>query len=424
MNISSNIFLDRIRVFHNRLSERLWVKPLAIALVSIAAAFISKLADDSVLVEFVPEIKAEVIVTLLSVMASSMLVVATFAVSSMVAAYASASNVATPRSFPLVVRDDVSQNALSTFIGAFIFSIIALTAVKGHYFKEAGLFFVFVLTVLAFGIVIFTLVHWIDRIARLGRLGSTVDKVEKATENAFKLRQREPYLCALPVPSVRKNGTPIFSPTVGYVQNINIAALQNWAEETESYIEVAALPGTFASPDRPLVYIRSNQGDEDIEGFDKVIKSFKIGHDRMFDDDPRFGLIVLSEIAGRALSPAVNDPGTAIEIIGTNVRLFTLWNTLANEREEVEPIHDRVEVTEVSILEMFDDAFSAIARDGAGIVEVMVRLQKGLKSLASLGDTPMTNAAKHHGRLALSRAEKALDLEQDLETVRNAAEWV
>ena len=86
----------------------------------------------------------------------------------------------------------------------------------------------------------------------------------------------------------------------------------------------------------------------------------------MFDDDPRFGLIVLSEIAGRALSPAVNDPGTAIEVIGTDVRLFTLWNTLANERKEVEPKHDRVEVTEVSILEMFDDAFRPIARDGAG----------------------------------------------------------
>ena len=356
-------------------------------------------------------------------MASSMLVIATFAVSSMVAAYASASNVATPRSFPLVVRDDVSQNALSTFIGAFIFSIITLTAVKGDYFKEAGLFFVFVLTALAFATVIFTLVRWIDRVARLGRLGATVDKVEQATENAFKLRQREPNLCALPVPSLRKEGMPVYSPTVGYVQHINIASLQIWAEETESYIEVAALPGTFTSPDRTLAYIRNDQSEKAIKNFDKVIESFKIGNDRMFDDDPRFGLIVLAEIAGRALSPAVNDPGTAIEVIGTDVRLFTLWNRLAYEREEAEPKHDRVEVTEVSILEMFNDAFMPIARDGAGIVEVMVRLQKGLKSLASLDDTSMANAAKHHGRLALARAEKALDVEQDLETVRNAAEW-
>jgi uncharacterized membrane protein len=46
---------------------------------------------------------------------------------------------------------------------------------------------------------------------------------------------------------------------------------------------------------------------------------------RYFHEDPRFGLITLSEIASRALSPAVNDPGTAIQIISSHVRLFSLW---------------------------------------------------------------------------------------------------
>ena len=100
MKLFSKISFDQIRILRNRLSEKLWVKPLAITLLSIAAAFISKLADDSFLVDVVPEIEADVIETLLSVMASSMLVIATFAVSSMVSAYASASNVATPRFFP------------------------------------------------------------------------------------------------------------------------------------------------------------------------------------------------------------------------------------------------------------------------------------------------------------------------------------
>lgn len=54
----------------------------------------------------------------------------------------------------------------------------------------------------------------------------------------------------------------------------------------------------------------------------QIARAFLIGDERTFDDDPRFGLVVLSEIASRALSPAVNDPGTAIDIIGTFVRLF------------------------------------------------------------------------------------------------------
>jgi uncharacterized membrane protein len=77
---------------------------------------------------FLPEITKESTETLLKIMASSMLMMATFAVASMVAAYASASRSATPRSFPLIIGDDVSQNALSAFIGAFIYSVVALVA--------------------------------------------------------------------------------------------------------------------------------------------------------------------------------------------------------------------------------------------------------------------------------------------------------
>lgn len=127
--MSAIISVDRLRLFINRLRERLWVKPLAICLLSIVNVFVAKLVDEPDLARFVPAISAESLDSLLSIMASSMLVIATFAVGSMVSAYASASKTATPRAFRLVIADDVSQNALSTFVGAFIFSVVALTAV-------------------------------------------------------------------------------------------------------------------------------------------------------------------------------------------------------------------------------------------------------------------------------------------------------
>ncbi len=123
-----------------------------------------------------------------------MLVIATFAVASMVSAYASASSIATPRTFALVIADDVSQNALSTFIGAFIFSIVALIAVKNGYYGKAGHFALFVLTLFVFAAVIFTFVRWVDRIARLGRLGTTIESVEAATAAALRRRRRTPHL--------------------------------------------------------------------------------------------------------------------------------------------------------------------------------------------------------------------------------------
>jgi uncharacterized membrane protein len=413
---------DRVRFLLNRLRDRLWVRPLAMCLLSIAAAFGAKLADDTGLAQFVPDLSADSVENLLSIMAASMLVIATFSVASMVSAYASASSTATPRSFILVVADDVSQNALSTFIGSFIFSIVALTAAKNHYFGTAGLFTLFILTVLVFGLVIITFVRWVDSIARLGRMGSTIDKVEQATAAALRRRRATPTLCALPVRSP-PGGRAVFAASVGYVQYIDIAALQAWAEEAQVRVVVAALPGTFVAPDRALAFIGSSPGDHSEIDCKRVVESFQIGGDRLFDDDPRFGLVVLSEIAGRALSPAVNDPGTAIDIVGTLLRLFSLWSEPAPATDEPALKFDRVEVPEVSVRDMFDDAFTAVARDGAGMVEVAVRLQKALHALTSIGDAEMRVAAKYHGRLALKRAEMALNMEEDLVAVRDAARF-
>lgn len=417
----SMVSLDRIRFLITRFRERLWVKPLTVCLLSIGAAFVAKFSDGTGLGRMVPEITSDSVEALLSIMASSMLVIATFSVASMVSAYAAASSTATPRAFSVVVADDASQNALSAFVGAFIFAIVALTAVKNSYFGTAGLFILFVLTAIVFTVVIFMFVSWVDSIARLGRMGSTMDKVEKAACDALKRRRDAPTLHGSVV-RARPDGQAVFAAKVGYVQHVDIPALQTWAEEAKVRVVVAALPGTFATPERPLAYVNTGRGDQTELDCACVVESFKIGAERRFDDDPRFGLVVLSEIAGRALSPAVNDPGTAIEIVGRLVRLFRLWCEPPTVEDEDQPFYERVEVPEVSVRDMFDDAFTLIARDGAGQVEVSVRLQKALYSLELMGDADMRDAAKYHRRLALERSRIALNLPEDLKAVCDAAE--
>lgn len=418
MALNNRDFRERLRFIANRLRERLWIKPLLFCLVSVGAVFIAKETDQTSLSHISPDISVDSVETLLSIMAASMLVIATFAVGSMVAAYSSTSNTATPRAFTLVIADDVSQNALSVFIGAFIFSIVALTASKNGYFETASRFTLFVLTLLVFALVIITFVRWVDRIARLGRMKPTITTVESATAAALGRRKRAPTLEGAPLASELDNAQPVFASSVGYVQQIDMGLLQDVASAEDFRISVAALPGTFATHDRPLAYICGSKGNPDIA---KVKTAFVIGDERKFDDDPRFGLIVLSEIAGRALSPAVNDPGTAIDIIGTFVRLFSVYLEPTPENSNSAPIHDRVEVPEISVADMFDDAFTVIGRDGAGLIEVAIRLQKALHALASGGDGRGRQAAINQASIALMRCEKALALDYEIEAVEKLA---
>lgn len=405
--------------------ERLWVRPLAFCVLSLGGVFLAKVPDLYNLGFSLPVIEPESIEALLTVVAASMLVIATFAVGSMVSAYASAAGNATPRSFPLVLADDVSQNALSVFVGAFIYSLIALVALKNNYYEEAGHFALFVLTLFVFAWVILTFVRWVDTIARLGRLGTTIDKVEAATAEALQGRRRYRNLGGVPISESPNTGSPIPATEVGYLQHIDVAALQECAEKWSLRITVAALPGSFVTLDKPLgSYVSENKSANSDVDISVLGCAFQLGESRVYEDDPRFGLIALSEIASRALSPAVNDPGTAIDVIGRFLRLFTEWGQHSeNPDDEDEPQFDRVEIPEISVDDMFDDAFAPIARDGAGTVEVQIRLQKALASLASLGNDEIETAAVRHSRMALKRAKHALTLTEDFEILAKAAQW-
>ncbi|WP_051559773.1 DUF2254 domain-containing protein [Marinobacterium jannaschii] len=407
----------RIAFYLNRLRERLWVKPLFFCILSIGVAFLAGLADHVAPGLKVPDISAASIETLLTIISSSMLVIAVFAAGAMLSAYTSASSIATPRSFSLVVADDVSQNALSTFLGAFIFSIVGLVALLNGFYQQAGRFLLFLLIIVVFAIVILSFVRWVDRIARLGRLGTSILKVEKATASAMKMRAAHPTMQAARGQGGSK-GTPLQSGRVGYVQRIDMEKLQRLAEKGRIRIVVAALPGAFACSGKPLAYIETEAGADQVIDDESLCEAFEIGNDRTFDEDPRFGLVVLSEIASRALSPAVNDPGTAIDVIGSLVRLFTLWARTAPDSAVSDTYYDRIEIAELSIDDMFEDAFSAIARDGASMLEVAIRLQKGLYSLTQLGSQAMGQAAADQAALAEKYAEAALRLPEEVERLK------
>lgn len=415
--------ISRLKFYYNRLCEKLWARPLFMCILSLIGAFIAKGVESLPAAKHLPRVSGDSVEALLTILSGSMLVIATFAVGSMVSSLASASSTATPRTFPIVISDDMSQNALSIFIGAFIFSLVSIVLFKNGFYMDAGITALFAFTIITFVVVILTFVRWVDSIARLGRLGATIDKTVKVTNRALQDRRLAPTHCCLAIDSKPRAGCPIHSDSIGYVQRIDVAALQQYAQEHELIISIQAMQGTFATPDRELALVYPEDGDLSAIDTDAIVRSFIIGDRRTFDEDPRFGFVVLAEIAGRALSPAVNDPGTAIDITGAIVRLIDAWSRPVTDDERRPCQHDRLEFPQLKAHDIFDDAFTAIARDGAGSVEVASRLQKALKTLASIDDPEIHAAAIDHSRLALKRAKNEMSLSDDYDIIRDLAKF-
>lgn len=409
---------QNLKFFFENLTNKLWFRPLVFCLISIVAALLAHLADGTFIKDIAPEIEKGSLEDLLTTISASMLVIAIFAVGSMLSAYSAASGSATPRSFQLIVADDVSQNALSVYIGSFIFSIVSSVALKNGFYGEAGIFTLFVLTLFVFALVILTFLKWVERISKLGRLGHTIKKVEEATINTLRQRLDEPYLGGSFADDTAEKGTPVYGEQIGYVQHINMERLQEFASDNKLIITLKSIPGTFTSSNKPLAYVKSSGsslGDFDQE---KLCKAFTIDDNRSFHDDPRFGLIALSEIASRALSPGINDPGTAIAIIGSHVRLFTLWVKAVQANKTLKVNYDRIKVPAISLEDMFEDAFRPIARDGAGNLEVMLRLQKALITIASVGNADTKGLAMAYSKQAFERAQLVIDYQPDLDLIK------
>lgn len=405
-----------------RLAKRLWFRASLFSILGVLTALLALAIKQYIPGGLSAKIGSDAVDNILGIIASSMLAVTTFSLSTMVSAYGSATSNVTPRATPLLVEDSTTQNALATFVGSFLFSLVGIIALSTGAYGEQGRVVMFTVTIGVIALIVYTLLRWIDHLARLGRLGETTDRVEQAATLALRDRLKHPNLggesmaANAPIPS---SARLIFASDIGYVQHLDMPSLASLTKAdanlaTKPAIYVFAVPGTFVEPSKPVAATTNVDKSNDAT----IAKAFTIGVRRSFDQDPRFGISVLTEIASRALSPAVNDPGTAIDVLGRGVRLLSIVARFDEAAAHDEDRCKRVYVPDINIDDLFDDFFTPIARDGASLVEVGIRLQKALASLARVDDPRFSRAAKHHARLALKRAEHALPISDDKDQIQ------
>ena len=400
-----------------QLTRMLWVRATFFALLAVFAALLATAAERVLPADLPLQIGADSVETILNILSSSMLAVTTFSLTVMVSAYSAATTSVTPRATRLLMQDTTTQNVLGTFIGSFLFSLVGIIALSTESYGERGRLVLFVFTLLVILIIVVTILRWIDHLSRFGRVGDTTDRVERVTLQALRDRIDNPCIGGRPWLDGRlpEGLTALYGETVGYVQHLDVEHLSQVAREQELQVYVSSLPGSFVHAGRPLAWVNSAA---DAEQQQSLRGAFTLGKERSFDQDPRFGLAVLAEIASRALSPSVNDPGTAIDVIGRAVRVLSCWPGEAGALEEYEPPCPHVWVPALALGELFDDIFTPIARDGAGLIEVQLRLQKALLALAEQG-AMFVPEAERHARLALKRAESAMALEEDIAQLRS-----
>ncbi|GAA4924687.1 putative membrane protein [Stackebrandtia albiflava] len=213
------------------------------------------------------------------------------------------------RLIPFFQRDRVVRLALGVFPATFVYTVliaIEIGADNNREFPSISVGFATFLSVVS--VLVFLLL--VQRIADMMRPPRLFRQVTIAAEGAVRRfhgsgADGSPDGLAAPPDGVVHNGTDF-----GTLTGVDVRGLRRFAARHRVGITVVPRLGDFVYPGAPLCRIHGTATR--IRG-DAVARRLRIGEERRLRHDPAFCLLVLSNVAVKAMSAAVNDPTTAVQ---------------------------------------------------------------------------------------------------------------
>lgn len=400
-----------------RFARQLWVRVSLMALLALLAALGATLLEG-----FLPEslrarLSGDAVMPILTILASGMLAVSTFSLNVMVSAHRAAASQATPRAHRVLLADTTTQTVLATFIGAFVYALSAIILIRAGFAAPESSVLYMAVTVVVVALVILAMLRWIDHLSDLGSMDATLREIEAEARSSLMQTRAAPALRASPLTPdtvIPTDARPVPAPKSGYLQFIDVPKIHTVLGDGEARLYLHVPPGRFVLEGQAVAYA-CGLNDAAIRS---VQAALTLGQYRTFEQDSAYGLLVLSEIASRALSPGINDSGTAIDVIARQERL--IWDWARTPADQRPPACPELFVPVLDAETIVDNAFASTARDGADKIEVVRRLLHALRSLAECGDARLADAANAMAARTRDHAEAALVLEADREEMRRA----
>jgi uncharacterized membrane protein len=220
-----------------------------------------------------------------------------------------------PRVVLMLMRDRMTQITLGVFNATFLNALITLAVVssqdESRFVPSVAVLSAIGLAVLSFVLVI-NFVHAIALhlqadavIAHLSDdLDQAIRRVALADDDENTLSDEEIEAAA----RIRAEGAPVAAGASGYVQSIDFEQVARIATDADAVAAFAVAPGDFILRGRPMFYLKGgSEGCERIE-----VDCMQLNPRRTSAGNITFEIDALVDVALRALSPALNDPNTAV----------------------------------------------------------------------------------------------------------------
>ncbi|MFC8952763.1 DUF2254 domain-containing protein [Streptomyces sp. NPDC057101] len=216
-----------------------------------------------------------------------------------------------PRYMRLWYRDRLQKAVLATFTGTFAFAFSLLRSVESDSVPDLGV----TVAGAAVAVSLVLLLIYLNRFTHSLRPVAIAELVARLGETVFSEGAAAIRGAAPRGPGAVPSGAPVTRIRAvrgGAVQAFDVRGLIAEAARHDCVFVVTRLVGDFVPPGTVLVEVHGGRSAPDPARVNGLVA---LGAERTIEQDPAFALRILVDIAIRALSPAVNDPTTAVQVI-------------------------------------------------------------------------------------------------------------
>jgi uncharacterized membrane protein len=290
------------------LRQSLWVVPLLGALAGTLLAWGIEWADGRVdmpsELTFTPSTASSVLSSILG----AMIGLVGFVVTVTVLLVQTSTSQFSARYMRLVYRDWLLKVVLAVLVGTFAYSFVLLRRVGEAEAPNLGLVLVGGLVLL--GVVLFLL--FFSRLLHRLRPVAVAASVSKLGIAAF-AELVPPTATATTRDLAVGDAHPVYSTRTGTIQAVSLDGLVRWAEEHSYTVMLRHGVGDFVHPHGVLIDV---VGQPPPPGAARELEGLvALGQERTVAQDPAFAVRVMVDVANRALSAAINDPTTAVQVL-------------------------------------------------------------------------------------------------------------
>ncbi len=425
-----NIYYQKI----SKLRGQFFLLPLIIAiLLGMAGAVLSHLEEQMPFLNawipsflFPSKSDPAVAQVILSTIATAIITVVALAVSVLLLTLTLASIQFSPRIIINFIEDKKTQYILGIFLGTFGYCLTAMGATRSLPHPFAPIFTVTVGMLLAF-ICIIILLMFINHIALAISANNIIHQLARQTEKMIDemllVQKGQHQINQSLFKDTNINKTPVVSAVSGYIRSINTSQLLRVAGRHQTNVEVVRHIGHFVPAGIPLL-ILSSPGQIPAEIHSDFRFAFEFGPSRTLKQDVEFGILKIVDIALKAISPAVNDPSTAVNCID-QLSAVLIYFFSRNPTEKMYTATDgKVFITMpwLDFERLIDSAFEQIRMYGKTDVAVNLRLLRAFGDIAQIvPDKSIRKALADKGRKILASCVKFLEEDEITEMKRRMA---